>query len=928
MTCRAFTAALGIFVVVTKALAFRARCHRGVVTKHGTSVKWGVPGAKIRFLQTSSDDAGIMSPHPRLQDWISATFGRLTQAQELTLPHILAGRSVLLSSPTGSGKTLAGFLGVLDHLVRAHEAGTLEGRVHCLYVSPLRALTYDIQKNLLPALRGLGLEEVVRLGTRTGDTTASERAKLKRQPPHILLTTPESLAILLPQAGWAEALGGVRFVIVDELHALAENKRGAHLMLSLERLARRSGILPVSCATGILPVAGETGQNARFTRDRRDACPTRIGLSATAAPLPLLAEFLVGPGRACEIVEARMERRRRVEVLSPLRRDPYPSAGYTAQRVMEDIARIVERSRNVILFCNTRSSTESITIRLKNALPKLAEKIEAHHASLDRDVRLEVEDRLKNGELRAVVCSTSLELGVDIGSVDCVVMISTPKGISRALQRIGRSGHSIHTESHGILVATNVNDLMECIVCAEMTRATRLDAVRPLECPLDVLAQHLVGMAMEGGHTRESVLATVRAAFPFRSLTEAELDRVLNYLEGGGRSLEKQYRENFGKIVWRDGRLGVPNKKVEREYLANVGVIHTEGMVSVLLGKRRLGQIEEGFLKRLKLGDIFVLAGRTVRLMETGVAEARVEDAVGRLPTVPAWNANKMPLSSGLAREVALLRTELAARMDEPEGITDWLIERFEISQTNAEAIVRHCRNQLRVSRIPTDDTFLIERFVEDREGADTERVHFFFHSLIGRSANDALSRIISHRLKEAVGGNTLVTIDDYGFLLAVKSFQDLELDAWRELFATGDPERDMRAALEQSELVKWNFRGVAQTGFMVPRNRPGKEQRLKHLRWSAEILFRVLAEHEPDHPMLTQAYRESTHTFLDLPRAIEFLERAPRLDWHLVDVPVVSPFSFGIYASKIKEGMMLEDPEEAIERLWREFERKTGGGE
>ncbi|HRJ09965.1 MAG TPA: DEAD/DEAH box helicase, partial [Prosthecobacter sp.] len=194
-----------------------------------------------------------MSPHPRLQDWISATFGRLTQAQELTLPHILAGRSVLLSSPTGSGKTLAGFLGVLDHLVRAHEAGTLEGRVHCLYVSPLRALTYDIQKNLLPALRGLGLEEVVRLGTRTGDTTASERAKLKRQPPHILLTTPESLAILLPQAGWAEALGGVRFVIVDELHALAENKRGAHLMLSLERLARRSGILPVSCATGILP---------------------------------------------------------------------------------------------------------------------------------------------------------------------------------------------------------------------------------------------------------------------------------------------------------------------------------------------------------------------------------------------------------------------------------------------------------------------------------------------------------------------------------------------------------------------------------------------------------------------------------------------------------------------------------------------------
>lgn len=846
----------------------------------------------------SPEEAAALAPlHPRLRKWITRAFGRLTQAQELTLPHILAGRSVLLSSPTGSGKTLAGFLGVLDHLLRAHEAGTLKPRIQCVYVSPLRALTYDIQKNLLPALKGIRMEEVIRVGTRTGDTTATERAQLKRKPPHILLTTPESLAILLPQAGWAEALSEVRFVIIDELHALAENKRGAHLMLSLERLQRR-------VPDGL----------------------TRIGLSATAAPLPLLAELLTGPGRPCEIVEARMERRRRVEVLSPLRRDPYPPAGYTAQRVMEDIARIVERSRNVIIFCNTRSGTESLTIRLKNALPKLADKIEAHHASLDRDVRLEVEDRLKNGELRAVVCSTSLELGVDIGSVDCVIMISTPKGISRALQRIGRSGHSIHTESHGILVATNVNDLMECIVCAEMTRAVRLDAVRPLERPLDVLAQHLVGMAMEGSYNREAILQTVRAAFAFRDLKEAELDRVLNYLEGGGRSLEKQYRDNFGKIAWVNDLLALPDKKVEREYLVNIGVIHTEGMVSVILGRRRLGQIEESFLKRLKLGDIFVLAGRTVRLIETGVAEAKVEDAAGKLPTVPAWNANKMPLASGLAHEVAQLRTELERRVtSEPrEHTAEWLVERFEISQTNAEAILRHCRHQLRVSRIPTADTFLIERFVEDQEGGDPELVCFFFHSLIGRSANDALSRIISHRIKEAVGGNTMVTIDDYGFLLTVKGFQDLELEAWKELFQGGNAERDMHAALEHSELVKWNFRGVAQTGLMVPRNRPGREQRLKHLRWNAEILFRVLAEHEPDHPMLVQSYRESTHAYLDLPRAIEFLQRTHALEWHLVNVPVVTPFSFGIFASRIREGMMIEDPEEAIERLWREFEKKT----
>lgn len=856
--------------------------------------------------------------HPQVRAWIVRTFGRLTQAQALTLPHILAGRSVLLSSPTGSGKTLAGFLGVLDHLVRAQEAGTLGTGTVAIYISPLRALTYDIQKNLSAPLAGMGLSEVIRVGVRTGDTTAAERARLRRKPPHILLTTPESLAILLPQAAQAEALAEVRFVIVDELHALAENKRGAHLSVSLERLERKTSFQLV--ADGLKPR------------------PTRIGLSATAAPLPLLAKFLVGKGRPCEIVEARMERRWRVEVLSPLRRDPYPPAGFTAQRVLQDIAKIVETKRSVIVFCNTRSATESVALRLKNALPRLAGKIEAHHASLDRDLRLEVEDRLKNGELRAVVCSTSLELGVDIGSVDCVVMISTPKGISRALQRIGRSGHSIHIESHGILVATNVNDLMECIVCAEMTRAVQLDAVRIMEKPLDVLAQHLVGMAMEGGYTAESALTTLRRALPFAGLEQVEFDSVLRYLKGGGRALEKQYQETFGKVIEVEGRLAVPNKKVERDYLANVGVIHTEGMVTVLLGKRRLGQIEESFLKRLKQGDVFVLAGRTVRLLESGVGEARVEAAADLLPTVPAWNANKMPLSSGLAREVARLRTELAGKVgsESIEAVCDWLVERFTISNMNALAIVHHCLNQLRVSRIPTENMLLIERFVDDRLGGDPDLVHFFFHCLIGRSGNDALSRIIAHRVKEAVGGNALVTIDDYGFLLTLRSFQDLEVEAWREIFCSSasfptrgivlQAEGDMRAALKDSQLVKWNFRGVAQTGLMVPRNRPGAERQLKQLRWSAEILFRVLTEHEPDHPLLVQSYREATHSFLDLPCAIEFLARAPSLEWHLVRVPVVSPFSFGIYASKIKEGMMLEDPEEAIERLWREFERKQEG--
>ena len=830
--------------------------------------------------------------HPRLAAWFTGNFGEPTDAQSQTVPHILAGRSVLLSSPTGSGKTLAGFLGVIDHLMRLHEADSLGDAIHAIYISPLRALTYDIQKNLHEPLAGIGMSEVIRVGMRTGDTTATERAKMKRKPPHILLTTPESLAILLAQDAYREALAACRFVIVDELHALAENKRGAHLAVSMERLPS-----PVLC---------------------------RIGLSATAAPLPLLAQLLVGVDRPCEIVKAKVARKRRVEVLSPLRRDPYPSAGWTAQRVLRDIAKLVESKRSVIVFCNTRSTTESLAHRLKLALPKLADQIEAHHASLDRDVRLETEDKLKRGELRAVVCSTSLELGIDIGSVDCVVMISTPKGISRALQRIGRSGHSIHEESHGVLVATNINDLMECIVCAEMTRHEQLDEVRVLECPLDVLAQHLVGMAMEGTWTRDSALAAIRRSLSFAKLSDETFDSVFRYLQGGGKSLERQYAETFGKLIEVDGKLAVPSKKVEREYLVNIGVIHSEGMVNVYLGKRRLGQVEEGFIKGLRLGDIFVLAGRTVRLVETDVGEAIVEDANGRLPTVPSWNANKMPLSSGLCREVTHLRTELSQRIkrgDDDDLLSDWLVEHFTISMTNAAAIVQHCRNQCLVSEIPREGLFLIERFIDER---DEDYVQFFFHSLIGRAANNALSRIVAHRVKEAVGGNAMVTIDDYGFLLTLKSFQSLGADEWRELFGLEGAEQSLRAALDESDLVKWQFRGVAQTGLMIPRNRPGKEQKVRQLRTSAEVLFRVLVEHEPDHPMLVQAVREATHTFLDMPGALDFLAKAQSLDWRLVEVPVVSPFAFGLYASKIREGLMLEDPEEAIERLWQDFQRKT----
>ena len=827
--------------------------------------------------------------HPRLRNWFRQTFDTFTEAQLLCVPAVLDGRSILLTSPTGSGKTLAGFLGVFDFLVRQLEDRKPLDGVQCIYVSPLRALAYDIEKNLRGPISGMGLEKDFPVHLRTGDTTQANRARFRRSGSTFLVTTPESLAVMLAQETYTTHLRHCRFVIVDELHSFAGNKRGADLSISLERLER--------------------------IRAEKTESLCRIGLSATAAPLDVLAQFLVGENRACLVAEAKAERKSIVEVFSPIRRDPYPPAGFTGARLYAELADLIRRQQSVLVFTNVRSAAEQIGLRLKELLPELSDQIETHHASLDRSVRLEVEDRLKNGELRAVVCSTSLELGIDIGAVDLVVMVATPKGVSRAIQRIGRSGHSMNRTSHGILVATNVNDLVEATVTARLVRAHVLDPIRVQEKPYDVVAQHIVGIAASGPtHSRE-IFETIRNASPFRDLTEGEFENILRYLEGGGESLAPQYAGVFGKIRIDDDVVSIANPRIAREFLLNIGTIVSEGFVDVLLKRRRLGSVEENFIKQLQIGDLFVLAGRVVRLVDTGVNEAYVERADGHLPTIPRWNAAKMPLTSGLARAVRQLRSDLARQMekDEPQS-TDWLVENYHLSKANAEAIVRQFRAQLSISEIPVGEQMLIELY------RDEERSHYFFHSLIGRSANDALSRIVAWRLRNRLGGNALVTIDDYGFLLTVRPFQEMPLEDWRLCFEREGAEEDLARALRGSELVKWQFRGVAQTGLMVPRNLPGRERKKRQLAWSSEVLFRVLEQHEPDHPLLVEAYRQAAYTFLDAPAAYDFLAMATGFRWKLRELPAVSPFSFPIFASVIKESMMLEDPASAIERIYHEM--------
>ncbi|HEX4084530.1 MAG TPA: DEAD/DEAH box helicase [Chthoniobacteraceae bacterium] len=832
--------------------------------------------------------------------WFQQRYGTPTPAQKEAWPLIAAGRSVLIASPTGTGKTLAAFLSVLDQLASAPEPPPAS--VQCLYISPLRALAYDLEKNLQEPLREIygSLDAApIRVGMRTGDTSGAMRARQKARPPHILLTTPESLCVLLSQPSWLPVLSTVRWVIVDEIHALAEGKRGVHLTVSLERLAA-------------LRPAGAPLQ--------------RIGLSATVAPLEEVGKFLTGAHGECALVDAAAAKKIQLRVHTPLRKNPYPEAGYTGQRLIRELGQLIRDHRTTLVFTNTRSGAEASTFWLRETCPDLADVIECHHASLDRDVRQEVEDRLKRGELRAVVCSTSLELGIDIGSVDLVVMLATPKGVSRALQRTGRAGHNIHTISHGILMATNVNDLVEACATTLLARSRHLDFIRIPEAPLDILAQHLVSMGCERRWTRDEAFALVRSAWPYRDLTRADFDATLDYLAGGGKSLRMQYAEVFGKIELDDEGFQTRPGRVQREFLQNVGVIPETGVVHVRLKNRLLGSVEESFMRLIDPGDVFIIAGRPVRLERTGQMEAFVTRADGELPTIPRWNAHKMPLSAGVAGEISRFRGEIRRRLEEEEPeaeLLKWIARRLDCGAANSRVIHAMVSTQHRLSEIPLEGTLLIEELLEETKEGTARPRHYFFHSLIGRAANDALSRVVARRLSALRGGNAISTPHDYGFVLTVAEHQGVEPGELREILSPEGFIEDFTAALERSEMLKYHFRNAAQTGLMVYRNFNSTRKPLRKLQWSTEVIFNVLQKYEPDHVLLRTARQDCAQGgFLDAPAALAYAENLARLGWPLRhrQVAHVPPLSFAMYATRIKEALHVEDPAETMERLFHQW--------
>ncbi len=687
-----------------------------------------------------SDPLGPLSGAVRA--WFERAFpGGPTPAQEAAWPAIAEGGHSLIVSPTGSGKTLAGFLAIVDRLHREHAAGSLKPGIRCVYVSPLRSLGYDVETNLsepLEAIRAdLGLpRSPVSVGVRTGDTSAHFRRKMRADPPHLLITTPESLALMLAQSAWGAMWSGVEQILVDEIHAVVPTKRGADLSASLERLASRAASDPV-----------------------------RVGLSATCRPAEVAARFLVGPGRDCRIIEAEPpvgSGPPAIEVESLLRRDEAAHRGLTYRRLIRRIRDQVATDRTTVVFANTRALAEKITHDLRRTESSVA----AHHSALDATRRREVEAGLKSGDLRAVVTSTSLELGVDIGSADSAVLVGLPGSVSRCVQRVGRSGHRPGSRTRGVILAATPAELAGAVVTAASSRAGRVEPLRPIRSPLDVLCQQLIGMSCSEEWSADEAFALLGRSAAFADLSRPDFDDCLAFLAGELASPAGAFEPEPGAEprwtaprIWKlKGRFGVRNRRVIRWLLGNVGTITTEETVFVVLDGREIGSLEASYAERLQVGDRFVLDGRSLEFLGLDGLKLKAKPAAGE-PELPRWTSDRQSLSAELARDVAAFREEAGRLLVEsPSALRSWLVEGQSLDLEAAGVLEDLLSAQGSLSEIPPPGGLLVEEWPHEHGLAYT------FHVPLARSACEAMGRAVSARLGRRSGRDLALTVADLGF--------------------------------------------------------------------------------------------------------------------------------------------------------------------
>jgi ATP-dependent Lhr-like helicase len=830
--------------------------------------------------------------NPTIKKWFFTRFKSFSLPQLYGVIPIHNRENILVSAPTGATKTLTGFLAILNELVDSAEKGILKDKIYCVYVSPLKALNNDIQKNLVEPLKEI--EEIagkrlgIRVAVRTGDTTPAEKQKMLKNPPHILITTPESLAIILSSIKFIEHLKDIQWMIVDEIHALADSKRGVHLSLSLERL------------------------------DKMASYMTRIGLSATVAPIEEIAKFLVGykndKPRPCKIVDVQFIKELDLKVLSPLKDLINTTPEKTHEALYSLIDHLIQTHKTTLIFTNTRAATERVVDHLKNKFPKnYTENIAAHHGSLSKEHRVNVEERLRQGKLKCVVCSTSLELGIDIGYIDLVILLSSPKSVARALQRIGRSGHQLHEKAKGRLLVMDRDDLIECAVLLKSAIEKKIDKIHiPTNC-LDVLAQQIIGIALESKIHTEELYELIKQSYCYKDLSRKDFNQIIDYLAGKFISLEdrhvyaKIWHDEETKMIGRKGKMG------RVIYMTNIGTIPDETFITVKIGSQAIGHLDEAFVEKLKPGDIFVLGGETYQFKFSRGMVAQVIASSNRPPTVPSWFSEMLPLSFDLANDIGRFRkliNEKFCANKNKEEIINFILDYLYVDKNAAEAVYQYFYEQFNFSEIPSNTRIIVEHTKDVRGNV------IVFHTLFGRRVNDCLSRAVAFAISRTEHKDVEIGINDNGFYVRsdkkfdlMKAFNRIKSDELRKV---------MEFAVERTEVMKRRFRHCASRALMMLRTYKGQQKRVGRQQVGSMILMSALKRIDENFSILKEARREVLEDLMDIENTKKIIKeienKSIKLEEIHTDMP--SPFAFNLIVQGYTDILKIEDKIEFLRRM------------
>lgn len=828
--------------------------------------------------------------HPAVVAWFERHFDAPTAAQAEAWPAIRAGQNVLVAAPTGSGKTLAAFLAAIDTLVRQGLEGRLEDTTQIVYVSPLKALSNDIDKNLEAPLAGIreslrahGLPEIeIRTLVRTGDTPQSDRSKMRRRPPHILVTTPESLFILLTSESGRSMMETVRTVIVDEVHALAPNKRGAHLSLSLERLS-------ALCGGRLL----------------------RVGLSATAKPIENIAHFLAGTsGAPCKIIDTGHRRARDLAIELP----PSPLEAVMAAEVRDEVhdqlTHLIEAHRTTLIFVNTRRMAERTARALSDRLGTDA--ITAHHGSMAKEQRRDAEHRLKEGRLKALVATASLELGIDIGDVDLVCQIGSPRSIASFLQRVGRSGHAVAGMPKGRLFPLSRDDLVECAALLDSVRRGELDHLDIPEQPLDVLAQQIAAEVAAREWSQDELLALIRRAWPYRKLSQADFLAVVHMLAEGFSTR----RGRRGALIHHDavnhrlrGRRGT-----RLTAMTSGGAIPDNADYRVLLepDNQFIGTVHEDFAVESLTGDVFQLGNQSYRILRVERGTVRVADAHGIPPTIPFWLGEAPGRTDELSLSVSRLRAEISARLtnEGEEGALRWLCEEAGLAETSAAELVQYlAAGFAALGCLPTQDTLVFERFFDESGG-----MQFVIHSPLGTRINRAWGLALRKRFCRKFNFELQAAATDDHILLSLTATHSFELVDVKTYLHPASVRALLIQALLNAPMFLTRWRWVASISLALPRFRGGRKVPAYLARMDAEDLVaavfpdqlacaeNLVGEREiPDHPLVRQTICDCLTEAMDIEGLERLLQRIESGSVQVVtrDLTAPSPLALEVLSAR-----------------------------